>query len=70
MEIQVAYRIAELAELTGWHEKRVLRTLVNSKVPVKKVGAVKLVFLSDIKEYLPEFWESLLLKRALQGDDE
>lgn len=70
LEVKVVYGVSELARMCDMSTKKVERVLKGAGVPVKKLGGVKQVFLSDLKEHLPELWDSIVLRCALNGEDE
>jgi len=59
------YSISELSQLSGLSWKRTKRLL--QKAGVWKKGRV---FLSDLKQELPEFWESCLDCEAVRALDD
>jgi len=70
LEVKVLYGVAELGRLAGMSSKKVERVLKNAGVPIHQDGKVKEVYLSELKEYLPQLWDSLLTRRALRGNGE
>lgn len=68
MKVKAMYGLAELARLSGLSKKRVRSLLMKSGV-LKEGG---IVYLSDLKQSIPEFWESCLdceSARRIVGDD-
>jgi hypothetical protein len=73
-ELKTYYTMRELAELSGIEARKVRRVLEGNGVPLKRSGiggkrAHVVVFLSDLKARLPEFWDSCIEKRVLDDED-
>ena len=72
MSLQAFYTLTELIQLASTTRRKLTTLLRVTGIPSPRIGKRKVVFISDIKKFLPQLWESLLaleqaraLERAL-----
>jgi hypothetical protein len=67
-ELRAAYTIRELADMAALPRGRVERLLESAGVEFDSAGRTRVVLLTEIREAMPRFWESVLTRLALQRD--
>lgn len=67
---RAAYTKAGLAELMNVTKRQARHILRQANVTPRRLGNRDYYFLRDIREALPELWESLRLKRELDAAEE
>jgi hypothetical protein len=65
-KLKAAYSIPELARMSGMHRHKVRRLLEANGVELGRQGRVLVVYLSALKRALPDLWEGILDRAALE----
>jgi hypothetical protein len=68
MDPKAIYTIAEMARLAGISRYRTLRTLESAGVRTDRLANRRVVFLADLRDACPAFWDSILARRAAGGE--
>lgn len=69
-QVKAVYSINDLCKLSGMSRKKIIRMLENLGVPISRVGVKRIVYLSHLKEHMPDLWDSLVEQHAICGDIE
>ena len=59
-ELKPYYRLSELAELMDMSRGRALRLLTSVGIQRRRLGGLKVIFVSDIRDHMPVLWRSIV----------
>ena len=62
MNIPVTLRVTDLAELLGLSRKQAVLLVRHHQIVWHRQGRRRFVYLSQVKEQMPEIWQSLLAR--------
>ena len=71
MKPKIWYMVAELAKMGNVDPRQMKRAITNAGAPMEQRGRYYFVYFTDIEEYLPAIWKSILKIASLKdrGND-
>lgn len=67
LRVQLTYTVPDLATMMGMDRRTVTRWLIARDVPIERIGRVRIVWLADLVEAMPELARSIERERELTG---
>ena len=65
-KLRSAYTIRDLADMAALPRGRVERMLESAGVEFDNAGRTRVVLLTELRESMPRFWESVITRLAMQ----
>ena len=71
MQVQPVYSIGQLSRFANWERRTTVANLKGAGVPIhyQANGKPALIYLHELKSYMPDLYQSLLLTIKLQPEE-